>query len=219
MVDRYAPPEQASTPPAPANTVPWNVTRPLPSLCLKCGSEEGVTLRHVRLGIGAKSTSLGALGGVFGAMIAQQLRGNGVLLVPIVLVAVAAIGGIAFFVHRRTVHVELDLPLCERHDAEWDEGATLGRRLASGLVIAALVVGAGWLLDATFLLGAGIAGFFGLIVAALVLRPARRYVAAAGLVGEIVHLTGVGPEAAEALAKAARKKPKKSRATSEPDAL
>ncbi len=219
MVDRYAPPQHEPAPPAPAGTVPWNVARPLPSVCLKCGSDEATTLRHVRLAIGPKSTSLGALGGVFGAMIAQQLRGNGILLVPILVFAAVAIGALAFFARRRTVYVELDLPLCERHDTEWDDGETLGRRLALGMVVAALAVGAGALFDTAFLLGTGIAGFVGALVAALVLRPARRYVAAASLVGEVVHLTGVGPEAAAALAKAGRKKAQRSRAKSEPDAL
>lgn len=213
MADPYAPPKHAATPPpaGPPGTVPWSVARPLPAVCLKCGADEALTTRHVRLGIGATSTSLGALGGVFGAMIAQQLRGSGALLLPIVVVGVAVMGGIAYFVHQRTVHVELDLPLCKRHDAEWDEGLSFGRRLLGALVLAGLAVGAGALFDVAFLLGVGIVGFLGTIVAAWVLRPGRRYVSATALADDVVHLAGVAPEAAEVLAKAARKKAKKPR--------
>lgn len=221
MVDPYAPPEHPATPPPTpaAGAVPWKVSRTFPPVCLKCGGEAATT-RHVRLGIGAKSTSLGALGGVFGAMIAQQLRHGGPLLLPIVFVAIAVVGAIAYAVHRRTVHVELDLPLCGRHDDEWTEGANLGRRLVAGLVIAAVSVVAGAMFDVAFLLGVGVVGFLGLIVAVFVLRPARRYVSATALVDDVVHLAGVAPEAAlalekAALEKAARKRPKKARAGDE----
>lgn len=214
LADPYAPPKHASTPAAstPTGAVQWPVARPFPAVCLKCGGDEAMTTRHVRLSIGATSTSLGALGGVFGAMIAQQLRGNGALLVPIVVVTVAVMGGIAVFVRRRMVHVELALPLCERHDAEWTEGQAIGRRLLAALVLSGLAAIAGALFDVAFLIGLGVVGFFGTLIGALVVRPARRYVTATALVEDVVTLAGVAPEAAEVLSKAARKKAKKPRA-------
>ncbi len=166
-------------------------------------------MRRERFAVGASSTASGAAGGVMGAMIAQQLRHDRGLLLPLLAVAVALVTVVYFVSKSRTQYVELDIPLCARHDAEWSEGITLRRNAVVVLLAGGLGAAVGYALDVPFLLGTGLVAFVGSIVLVFAAKLPSRFVQVVALQEGVASLTGVAQQAIDAMTEPSRKKPRR----------
>jgi hypothetical protein len=171
----------------------------IPAVCLKCARTDDIERREQRFAIGTASTATGALGGILGASIANVVRNDRELLLPLVGVVLLVIVAVGAFVHLRSERVPLQLPLCGPCARAWERGVVLRTSLLA--VFGAMAFGGllAFYLEATDALIVLGGAFVVWIIAAIAMKLPARFVTARKKTGTRVYLFGVGPAVPDAV--------------------
>jgi hypothetical protein len=184
-------------------TVDVDVTKPLPSVCLKCGGKKDVSPRPETLHILTARARVIVVVLVLFAIAAFTLFESLELRVAVFVGVVVAGRVVRMGAGPVMPKVDVGLPLCVSCDDRWTSGMKR-RRVYRALILGLVAL----LLVSVALSESPVVGllFFppilGLVVANALLRLRSRLVVATALSGDVVTLSGVSAEAVAAIREA-----------------
>lgn len=194
----YAPPRAAI---AAVGTVDVEKSKPLPLVCLKCGTAHETTLVPKTLTVIARARAITLLVAVLGAVTVAFVPSPQVRTFVFLAMALVALL-VRRFVYSR---IDLNVPLCLSCAARWASGVLWSKVLRIAIFVLVMastftsIGGYSPLLTIAF--GSGV---FGVIIALLLLRMRSRIVVAQRVQGDVVTLVLVHSDAVGAIRDARR---------------